>query len=294
MALNELINQVVDIQIRNITSNTYSRDLNTILVLSKHDVFTLPETYRVYQDSNSMLEDGFTTDSYAYNAVRLIFSQEITPVNVVVGRVSTSAANAAYLTAFNQLLLISQGWLWLISDLRDVDTQVELAGLVEVNDKMYCAATHSADALLQNSTTDLASKIKALSYSHTLVWYDKELDNSGGGEICCDGATDTIALTCSTSAPTRLYSVKVNDVFILENHSTNSFSLLNNIDAVDSRFSAGYDSAYTIYLSATDTGTFRIEITSTTTTSDYGVASVNTNPTLNVTSESITACLVSE
>ena len=43
MALNELINQIVDVQIRNVTSNTYSRDLNTILVLSKHDVFTAPE-----------------------------------------------------------------------------------------------------------------------------------------------------------------------------------------------------------------------------------------------------------
>ena len=34
MALNELINQIVDVQIRNVTSNTYSRDLNTIAVLS--------------------------------------------------------------------------------------------------------------------------------------------------------------------------------------------------------------------------------------------------------------------
>ena len=175
MALNELINQIVDVQIRNVTSNTYSRDLNTILVLSKHDVFTAPELYRVYQSSSAMAEDGFDLDSYAYNAVRVIFSQEITPVNVVVGRVAEDGVNADYLAAFNQMLMIPQGWLWLISDLRDTTTQVTLAGLAQTNDKMYLAATHSADALNTAIETDLASEIKALSYSNTAVWFDDAL-----------------------------------------------------------------------------------------------------------------------
>ena len=175
MALNELINQIVDVQIRNVTSNTYSRDLNTILVLSKHDVFTAPELYRVYQSSSAMAEDGFDLESYAYNAVRVILSQEITPVNVVVGRVVDSGVNADYLAAFNQMLMIPQGWLWLISDLRDTTTQVTLAGLAQTNDKMYLAATHSADALNPLIETDLASEIKALSYSNTAVWFDDAL-----------------------------------------------------------------------------------------------------------------------
>ena len=175
MALNELINQIVDVQIRNVTSNTYSRDLNTIAVLAKHDVFTAPEIYRVYQGSSAMAEDGFDLTSYAYNAVRVIFSQEITPVNVVVGRVAASGANADYLTAFNQLLMIPQGWLWLISDLRDTATQVTLAGLVETNDKMYLAATHETVALTALDETDLSSKVKALSYGNTACWFDDKL-----------------------------------------------------------------------------------------------------------------------
>lgn len=176
MALNELINQIVDVQIRNVTSNTYSRDLNTIAVLAKHDVFTAPELYRVYQSSSSMADDGFDLSSYAYNAVRVIFSQEITPVNVVVGRVATYGTNADYLTAFNQLLMIPQGWLWLISDLRDTDTQVQLAGLVETNDKMYLAATHDVtNALDPLIHTDLASELKSLSYSNTATWFDDAL-----------------------------------------------------------------------------------------------------------------------
>lgn len=178
MALNELINQIVDVQIRNVTSNTYSRDLNTIAVLSKHDVFTAPEVYRVYQSSSTMAEDGFDLDSYAYNAVRTIFSQEITPVNVVVGRVATNSAdNADYVTALNKLLTIPQGWTWLISDLRDKATQITVAGIVEVNDKMYLAATHDVtNALDPLITTDLASELKALSYSNTATWFDDTLD----------------------------------------------------------------------------------------------------------------------
>lgn len=175
MALNELINQIVDVQIRNVTSNTYSRDLNTITVLAKHDVFTAPEIFRVYQSSSSMAEDGFDLDSYAYNAVRVIFSQEITPVNVVVGRVATTGTNEDYLTAFNQMLMIPQGWLWLISDLRDVPTQVTLAGLAQANDKMYLASTHDVSAFDPLITTDLSSEIKALSYSNTAVWFDDAL-----------------------------------------------------------------------------------------------------------------------
>ena len=178
MALNELINQIVDVQIRNVTSNTYSRDLNTIAVLAKHDVFTAPELYRVYQSSSSMAEDGFDLSSYAYNAVRVIFSQEITPVNVVVGRVAASGANADYLAAFNQLLMIPQGWLWLISDLRDTATQVQLAGLVETNDKMYLAATHDVVALTALDETDLASQVKALSYGNTACWFDDALETT--------------------------------------------------------------------------------------------------------------------
>ena len=174
MALNQLINQIVDVNIRNVTSNTYSRDLNTILVLTKEDVLKNGETYRVYQNSSSMLEDGWDMEGYAYNAVRLIFSQEYTPVNVVVAQVGGTGTNQDYLDTFNKLLMIEQGWLWIISDLRDVDTQVKLAEMVEANDKMYFAATHESEALDSTNEDDLASKIKAKSLSRTAVWYDRE------------------------------------------------------------------------------------------------------------------------
>lgn len=176
MALNELINQVVDVQIRNVTSNTYSRDLNTVLILAGEaiNVFDTDEQYRVYQDSGSMLEDGFSTDSYEYNAARLLFIQEIRPTRVVVGSVDGDS-EVDYIEAFEKMLMIPQGWLWLISDTRDVDTQIQLAYLVEENDKMYLAATHDEGVLDAQDDTDLSSRIKTLQLSHTACWYDGEL-----------------------------------------------------------------------------------------------------------------------
>lgn len=175
--LSNLIEQVIDLQIRNVTSNTYTRDLNTILILAKHTVFTAPELYREYTNSLAALDDGFDNDSYVYEALNTLFSQEVKPAKAIVGRGVTATAGD-YFTAYEQMLMIPQGWLWLISDLRDVDEQIEIAQLGESNKKFYLAATHSADALDSAITTDLGSRVKALSLNNTATWYDDAIDGT--------------------------------------------------------------------------------------------------------------------
>lgn len=175
--LSNLIEQVIDLQIRNVTSNTYTRDLNTILILAKHTVFTAPELYREYTNSLSALDDGFDNDSYVYEALNTLFSQEVKPAKAIVGRGVTDVAGD-YFTAYEQMLMIPQGWLWLISDLRDAEEQIEIAQLGESNKKFYLAATHSADALNSAITTDLGSRVKALSLNNTATWYDDAIDGT--------------------------------------------------------------------------------------------------------------------
>lgn len=167
--LGNLIEQVVDIQIRNITTNTYSRDLNTIMIIADHSEFTAPELYRAYTNSAAVLADGFETTSYVYNAVNTIFSQEITPTRVLV---SKGVVDADYFSVLENMMVIPAGWLWLISDLRDVAKQVEIAKFVESNQKFYLAATHSVDAFDITKTTDLGSQLKELSLKNTATWYD--------------------------------------------------------------------------------------------------------------------------
>lgn len=174
-----LIKQVVDIQIRNVTSNTLSRDLNTIMILASHDEFTAPEIYREYTDSLSVLEDGFETSSYVYNAVNTIFSQDITPVSVLVGRVPTTGGD--YMVELEKLLAIPTGWLWLISDLRVVTEQKEIAQFLESNEKFYLAATHDPNALLAGNTTDLASVLAPLELNNTAAWFDDARTIDVGG-----------------------------------------------------------------------------------------------------------------
>lgn len=161
--------KVVDVQIRNISGNTNISDLETILIMAAHDQFTAPELFRTYTSANAVSEDGFPLDSYVYNSANLAFSQEVRPSMVVV---SAGVTESGYVEMFQEMLNISQGWLWLISDLRDKEIQAQLAAVVESTDKYYVAATHDPNALVAIDETDIASVLKPLQYNQTYVWYD--------------------------------------------------------------------------------------------------------------------------
>jgi hypothetical protein len=171
--MTDLLKQIIDVQIRNVTSTTQTRDLNTTLILAK---FTDSQNrdYAVYTDAKQALDDGHSLESYVYNAVRLILTQNPHPLRVVVAPVKGST-NGAYLETFRSLLRIPQGWFHLISDLRHDDTQFLLAQLVETTEKFYTAGTHNRDCLNPTITTDLASRIKVAGLAQTTVWFDDEI-----------------------------------------------------------------------------------------------------------------------
>ena len=53
----DFIKDVVDIEISNVTGNTNTTDLNTIMILAKHSKFTAPELFRVYSEASQASED---------------------------------------------------------------------------------------------------------------------------------------------------------------------------------------------------------------------------------------------
>lgn len=175
--MNDLLNQIIDVQVRNVTSTTQTRDLNTTLILAK---FTDSKNrkYAVYTDPKQALDDGHSLDSYVYNAVRLILTQEPHPLRVVVAPVQ-GTGNSAYIETFRSLLRIPQGWFHLISDLRHTDTQFALAQLVETTEKFYTAGTHEAIARDPNVTTDLSSRIKTAGLAQTTVFFDDPIEGDG-------------------------------------------------------------------------------------------------------------------
>ena len=161
---------IVDIQITNVTGNTNTTDLNTILILAKHEKFLTPEMFRVYSDSKGATADGFEKTSYVYKALELAFSQERKPRRIVVAR--GVEASGSYVDMFEKMQMISQGWLWLVSDLRDPVKQLELAKAVQATEKFYCAGTSDADALLASAETDIGALIKKNQLSQTYAWFD--------------------------------------------------------------------------------------------------------------------------
>lgn len=169
----DFMKNIIDVQIRNTTGNTNTTDLNTIMILAKHTVFTAPERFRIYRDAAAAKTDGFADKSYVYKALQSAFSQQYKPALVVVGRGLAEDATASdYVTAFEQMQTITQGWLWLVSDLRVAADQLTLAKAVQTTEKFYAIGTSDADAVDATKETDIGSLIQKEQLTQAYAWFD--------------------------------------------------------------------------------------------------------------------------
>lgn len=169
----DFMKNIIDVQIRNTTGNTNTTDLNTIMILAKHTVFTAPERFRIYRDAAAAKADGFPEKGYVYKALLSAFSQQYKPALVVVASGLAAAATAAdYVTAFDKMQTITQGWLWMVSDLRVPADQLTLAKAVQATEKFYAAGTSDANAVDATKTTDIGSLLKANQITQAYAWYD--------------------------------------------------------------------------------------------------------------------------
>lgn len=180
----DFMKDIVDIQITNVTGNTNTTDLNTIMILAKHDKFTAPELFRAYSELADVATDGFEKTSYVYKALQSAFSQERRPRQILVG--FGVAEDGSYVDAFEKLQMTQTGWLWLVSDLRDSAKQLELVKAVQATEKFYAVGTSDAKAVLASDETDIGSLIKAGQYSQAYAWFDvadKDLVDYSATEI---------------------------------------------------------------------------------------------------------------
>lgn len=166
----DFLKDVVDIQITNVTGNTNTTDLNTIMVLAKHDKFTAVEKYRAYTSAEDVATDGFEKTSYVYKALQLAFSQERRPREILVS--AGVAEDGSYVDMFERLQMTQQGWLWLVSDLRDTAKQLELVKAVNATEKFYAVGSSDVDAVDASKETDIGSLIKKGQYSQAFAWFD--------------------------------------------------------------------------------------------------------------------------
>lgn len=78
------ISDIVDVTVSLDTTSSSSANFNIPLIIATHQAFTA--RYAIYTSASSMLEDGFTSTSPAYQMALLIFEGSQAPKEVIVGR----------------------------------------------------------------------------------------------------------------------------------------------------------------------------------------------------------------
>ena len=161
------LSNFVRVSIARLTNFATVRDLNTIVIMAKHEEFTLLEKYREYTSLDGVADD-FSDNSFVYQAANLIFSQNPKPQRIVVGVVGNTEA---YADAIQGLSDVYNQWLWVITDDRDPASQLDTAEYIQATEKFYAIASNDPDVLDPLSTTDIAAALKLNSYDRSFVFY---------------------------------------------------------------------------------------------------------------------------
>lgn len=179
----DYLNEVVNVTIENTTGNINTTDLNTIMIMSKDVGLTAVEKFRYFTDAQQVKAAGFKDKSYTYKAAQLAFSQRSKPERILVSR---AIKEDDYIKCFEEMLMIDEGWLWLVTDLRDASKQLELAMAVNTTERFYVAATSDPNALVQDNEDHIGFMVKERQLTQTYCWFgdiDKDLEDYGADEI---------------------------------------------------------------------------------------------------------------
>jgi Protein of unknown function (DUF3383). len=165
------IESIVKVDITRETTSKTIRDLQTTAILSVHTRFA--EDYREYEDTTSMLSDGFLTTDFAYIAASRMFAQNPRVRSVIVGKAVETTGTVDYVAEINKLLAATSEWFFLITDADTDAEKIAIATFIETQDLIY--VTHDSNpAAITSATTDLASVLKGQSMMHTIVMYTKD------------------------------------------------------------------------------------------------------------------------
>lgn len=166
------IEDVVKVEINRLTNSVTTRDLETILVLTEHDVFSADSLkYRIYTDTKDMLEDGFTTTDNAYIMVSRIFAQDPRPTKVLVG---TKATAESYLEALVKQQSVYNKFFYVITDATEVTDKEAIADYVETQNRLFYVFSEQGNATIN---TTLFQKLKEKSYVRSFGTHYRNDDN---------------------------------------------------------------------------------------------------------------------
>lgn len=146
-------------------------DLNTLLVITNDsgDIeFPVSSGLYIYEDTDSMFNDGWPSSSFAYGAVSGVFRQEKKAKRVAVLLIDS---NETYVEALIRIQEEFTDFLFVITDSTDDIEILEMADYVETSSRYYGVSTND-EAILNNDDGNLAAQIVDLNYSHTFFFFN--------------------------------------------------------------------------------------------------------------------------
>ena len=169
------IKDIVNVVINRETTSKTVRDLKTIAVLSKHKAFSGSEKYREYSSTTAMLDEGFTTEDFAYVAAQRIFSQNPQVASIIVGKIA-GTDGVDYVKEITDLQASNNDWFFLITDAEDKEDKLAIANYIETQTAVYVFSDSNASVLTPETKTDVFSELKAKNYMQSFGMFVKDSD----------------------------------------------------------------------------------------------------------------------
>ena len=166
------LNDIVQVNITRETAKITQAGFGTALIFGPLTEFT--DRYRIY-NSIEAVEEDFETTSEQWKAAAALFSQEISPQQVVIGDRDTAEALGDELADMQEAF---GDWYALILT-RQGDEAAQLADIaaaavwIEARNKIYIGCIDQA-SMITAATDDIASTLKTAGYDRTAIMYSTD------------------------------------------------------------------------------------------------------------------------
>ena len=166
------LDPIININISLATTTAESAGFGVPLILV--ETSDIAERVKAYTTLAGVADD-FASSTNAYKLASAVFSQELKPEKLLIGRADTGETLTDEL---NAVIAADDTWYCLISEKTDKASILELAAVIETQEKIFIA--RSSDAAIGDavSTTDIAYELEALSRLRTgVIWHKAAATN---------------------------------------------------------------------------------------------------------------------
>lgn len=174
MTISRSLDSIVDVAVEVSPLSAARSTFNQALFIGTTDIIDTTERLRLYEDSDSMLDDGFADSDPEYIAAQIYFCQSPAPDKLWIGRQDLNTAESC-LDALTDCRTKNPEWYIAVCLNAVYADHVECAQYIEscVPASIYGFTTSDTECIssVVSSPLDIFSYLKSLSYSRTFGQY---------------------------------------------------------------------------------------------------------------------------